>query len=159
MDEPELKIIDIFIYMLRKKLTSASSGKNYIETVWGRGYVLREQIEDAQPVDMRDLGQIFEHDTPLRSKPLPQTVGRDKSRAVSQVKSRPTINRCYLPSLIFRLENSLPHRAKTRPRNSSPQWPRTFFRNAQSRIRSFRRNHEIAAPASNNVRMRLIFKR
>ncbi len=46
MDEPELKIIDVFICKLRKKLANASSGKNYIETVWGRGYVLREPAED-----------------------------------------------------------------------------------------------------------------
>jgi two-component system cell cycle response regulator CtrA len=42
IDEPELKIIDVFICKLRKKLTQASQGENYIETVWGRGYVLRE---------------------------------------------------------------------------------------------------------------------
>ena len=42
MDEPELKIIDVFICKLRKKLAMASNGRNYIETVWGRGYVLRE---------------------------------------------------------------------------------------------------------------------
>jgi len=42
MDEPELKIIDVFICKLRKKLTTALSGDNYIETVWGRGYVLRD---------------------------------------------------------------------------------------------------------------------
>ncbi len=42
MDEPEVKIIDVFICKLRKKLANASEGKNYIETVWGRGYVLRE---------------------------------------------------------------------------------------------------------------------
>ena len=45
MDEPELKIIDVFICKLRKKLANASQGKNYIETVWGRGYVLREPTE------------------------------------------------------------------------------------------------------------------
>ena len=45
MDEPELKIIDVFICKLRKKLASATSGQNYIETVWGRGYVLREPEE------------------------------------------------------------------------------------------------------------------
>ncbi|MCJ2101500.1 response regulator transcription factor CtrA [Methylobacterium sp. E-046] len=43
MDEPELKIIDVFICKLRKKLANASQGKNYIETVWGRGYVLRDE--------------------------------------------------------------------------------------------------------------------
>ena len=42
MDEPEAKIIDVFVCKLRKKLANASFGKNYIETVWGRGYTLRE---------------------------------------------------------------------------------------------------------------------
>ncbi|MBI1208481.1 MAG: response regulator [Azospirillum sp.] len=42
MDEPELKIIDVFVCKLRKKLSAASRGENYIETVWGRGYVLRD---------------------------------------------------------------------------------------------------------------------
>ena len=42
MDEPEIKIIDVFICKLRKKLADASNGKDYIETVWGRGYILRE---------------------------------------------------------------------------------------------------------------------
>ena len=41
MDEPDLKIVDVFICKLRKKLASASQGKNYIETIWGRGYVIR----------------------------------------------------------------------------------------------------------------------
>ncbi len=42
MDEPELKIIDVFVCKLRKKLAVAAGGENYIETVWGRGYVLRD---------------------------------------------------------------------------------------------------------------------
>jgi two-component system, cell cycle response regulator CtrA len=42
VDEPELKIIDVFICKLRKKLANATNGDNYIETVWGRGYVLRD---------------------------------------------------------------------------------------------------------------------
>jgi len=46
MDEPELKIIDVFICKLRKKLATSAGGKNYIETVWGRGYVLREPDEN-----------------------------------------------------------------------------------------------------------------
>jgi len=45
MDEPELKIIDVFICKLRKKLASAADGEQYIETVWGRGYVLRDPAE------------------------------------------------------------------------------------------------------------------
>jgi len=47
MDEPEMKIIDVFICKLRKKLASASGGKDYIETIWGRGYVMREPSENA----------------------------------------------------------------------------------------------------------------
>jgi two-component system cell cycle response regulator CtrA len=48
MDEPELKIIDVFICKLRKKLTEATGGDNHIETVWGRGYVLRDPEPMAQ---------------------------------------------------------------------------------------------------------------
>jgi len=47
MDEPEIKIIDVFICKLRKKLANASDGRDYIETVWGRGYALREPSEDG----------------------------------------------------------------------------------------------------------------
>jgi two-component system, cell cycle response regulator CtrA len=50
MDEPELKIIDVFICKLRKKLSMACDGENYIETVWGRGYVLRDPEDMAEPV-------------------------------------------------------------------------------------------------------------
>jgi two-component system cell cycle response regulator CtrA len=48
MDEPELKIIDVFICKLRKKLSEATGGQSHIETVWGRGYVLR----DPAPVEV-----------------------------------------------------------------------------------------------------------
>jgi two-component system cell cycle response regulator CtrA len=46
MDEPEVKIIDVFVCKLRKKLSAATGGDNYIETVWGRGYVLRDPVEE-----------------------------------------------------------------------------------------------------------------
>jgi two-component system cell cycle response regulator CtrA len=42
MDEPELKIIDVFICKLRKKLAAACDGQHYIETIWGRGYMLSD---------------------------------------------------------------------------------------------------------------------
>ncbi len=51
MDEPELKIIDVFICKLRKKLAEVTGGDNYIETVWGRGYVLRDP--DQGDIDRR----------------------------------------------------------------------------------------------------------
>src|SRR3954463_3693300 len=49
-DEPELKIIDIFICKLRKKLAATSGGIDYVETVRGRGYMLRE------PLSLRHAG-------------------------------------------------------------------------------------------------------
>ena len=47
MDEPEIKIIDVFMCKLRRKLANASGGRNYVETVWGRGYMMREPVESA----------------------------------------------------------------------------------------------------------------
>lgn len=43
MDEPDDKIIDVFVCKVRKKLMVASGGVNYVETVWGRGYLLRQE--------------------------------------------------------------------------------------------------------------------
>ena len=41
MDEPDAKIIDVFVCKLRKKLQQAGA-QNVIGTVWGRGYIVRE---------------------------------------------------------------------------------------------------------------------
>ena len=48
MDEPELKIIDVFVCKLRKKIATATDGEHYIETVWGRGYVLRDPVDQSE---------------------------------------------------------------------------------------------------------------
>lgn len=42
IDEPALKIIDVFVCYLRKKLAHATGGKHCIETIWGRGYRMRD---------------------------------------------------------------------------------------------------------------------
>jgi two-component system, cell cycle response regulator CtrA len=60
IDEPELKIIDVFVCKLRKKLSDASAGTNYIETVWGRGYMLKEYPME----DTLDLSKINQEDLP-----------------------------------------------------------------------------------------------
>jgi two-component system, cell cycle response regulator CtrA len=57
MDEPELKIIDVFVCKLRKKLSTATNGDNYIETVWGRGYVLRDPPAEAAEEEPRKLAK------------------------------------------------------------------------------------------------------
>ena len=56
MDEPELKIIDVFICKLRKKLAEATGGDSHIETVWGRGYVLRDPEPDSRDGTRLALG-------------------------------------------------------------------------------------------------------
>lgn len=42
MDEPDMKIVDVFVCKLRKKLTDACDGQSYIQTIWGQGYLLKE---------------------------------------------------------------------------------------------------------------------
>ena len=56
MDEPEMKIIDVFICKLRKKLTQAGAG-NLIGTVWGRGYMLRDPSAETAyvPPDLQAM--------------------------------------------------------------------------------------------------------
>ncbi|MAU19050.1 MAG: DNA-binding response regulator [Martelella sp.] len=54
MDEPELKIIDVFICKLRKKLQQATGGNHYIETVWGRGYVLRDPRPSSKTSEVEE---------------------------------------------------------------------------------------------------------
>ncbi len=58
MDDPQLKIIDVFICKLRKKLAAATEGENYIETVWGRGYVLRDPQEQSGMVAAEAVAAI-----------------------------------------------------------------------------------------------------
>jgi two-component system cell cycle response regulator CtrA len=54
LDEPELKIIDVFVCKLRKKLAQATGGNHYIDTVWGRGYMLRDPAATATTQIPRD---------------------------------------------------------------------------------------------------------
>ncbi len=56
MDEPEVKIIDVFICKLRKKIANLTDGDNYIETVWGRGYVLRDPEEERRKAKAANQG-------------------------------------------------------------------------------------------------------
>ena len=75
IDEPNVKIIDVFMCKLRKKLASASGGKDYIETVWGRGYMLRQPTEKNRrryrpdPSDMRHCRRTSEIRHEFRSNP------------------------------------------------------------------------------------------
>ncbi len=51
MVDLDLKIIDVFVCKLRKKLTAGTGGENYIETIWGRGYVLRDPVDELERGD------------------------------------------------------------------------------------------------------------
>jgi len=48
MSEPEPKVIDVFICKLRKKIAAVNNGDAQIETVWGGGYMLRDQPAEQQ---------------------------------------------------------------------------------------------------------------
>jgi two-component system, cell cycle response regulator CtrA len=58
IDEPEIKIIDVFVCKLRKKLAQATGGSHYIETVWGRGYVLRDPPTDPDLPKTRENDRV-----------------------------------------------------------------------------------------------------
>jgi two-component system cell cycle response regulator CtrA len=47
MDEPDVKIVDVFICRLRRKIAGLTGGLNFIETIWGRGYILK-YLDDVQ---------------------------------------------------------------------------------------------------------------
>jgi two-component system cell cycle response regulator CtrA len=49
-DDPNIKIIDVFICKLRKKLADASAGEHYIKTIWGHGYTLSDPEEKPAAV-------------------------------------------------------------------------------------------------------------
>jgi DNA-binding winged helix-turn-helix (wHTH) protein len=96
MDEPELKIIDVFVCKLRKKLAQATGGEHYIETVWGRGHRLRDPAsmsaaklivrpEDLghEPLKKRSVWQAY------RPRPqAAQTLGQINNLWIKEEKNR-----------------------------------------------------------------------
>jgi two-component system, cell cycle response regulator CtrA len=64
IDEPELKIIDVFICKLRKKIAAATAGDHYIETVWGRGYVLKDPEVQPEAQTAGAQSTVQSHDRP-----------------------------------------------------------------------------------------------
>ena len=76
MDEPEMKIIDVFICKLRKKLAEAGA-PNLIGTVWGRGYTVRDPV--APLVGRYRLRPVAAtHQLPAGSPPSPSTRQPDR---------------------------------------------------------------------------------
>lgn len=53
--EAEPKVVDGFMYKVRKKLAEATGGREYIETAWGRGYTLREPDQESEPLKLPDM--------------------------------------------------------------------------------------------------------
>jgi two-component system cell cycle response regulator CtrA len=75
IDEPDIKEIDKFISKLRKKIGATTGGMHYIETVWGRGYVLKDPNADAEEVVYADDLSLADHEA------------LDVSRAISRANS------------------------------------------------------------------------
>ncbi len=85
MEEPEFKIIDVFVCKLRKKLADYLDGKNYIETVWGRGYVLREPRDEDEFGNPVSSGKAKEKAASEKSSPkdgAPLSPEAPKAKAV-----------------------------------------------------------------------------
>jgi|tagenome__1003787_1003787.scaffolds.fasta_scaffold20974767_5 two-component system cell cycle response regulator CtrA len=78
MDEPEIKIIDVFICKLRKKLANASDGKNYIETVRGRGYILRDPSVDEPMITISSGDTTTFYDAIEWRQAVPNVVAIEK---------------------------------------------------------------------------------
>ena len=56
VDEPEAKIIDVFICKLRRKLEQAGMEGVHIETIWGQGYVI--SASETTPADTEDYEKL-----------------------------------------------------------------------------------------------------
>jgi two-component system, cell cycle response regulator CtrA len=75
MDAPELKVIDVFICKLRRKLKMATGGEHYIETVWDRGYVLRDPAAtQLDRVETRSRTGLISHLTSAGSCTPPRSA-------------------------------------------------------------------------------------
>jgi two-component system cell cycle response regulator CtrA len=75
MDEPEMKIIDVFICKLRKKLALAGAD-SLIGTVWGRGYMIREPQGTPR---MPTLAPEPEAEPPEPMEPLPESFDFERA--------------------------------------------------------------------------------
>jgi two-component system, cell cycle response regulator CtrA len=64
LDEPEIKIVDVFICKLRKKLAKVGM-IDLIGTVWGRGYMIRDVVGDPVPTSVPTKSPVLEPDRPL----------------------------------------------------------------------------------------------
>jgi two-component system cell cycle response regulator CtrA len=91
MDEPGMKIIDVFICKLRKKLANVSGGKDHIETSWGRGYTIREH-------DV--IGATIQDVTKRR--------GSKRAKVAWRARSRSSCIECGLIGTTYRWTNAQP---------------------------------------------------
>lgn len=140
MDEPELKIVDNFISKLRKKLSTR--GQNYIETVHGRGYVLREPAQLANAVGYPEITgnlhkinvkyplQEADHDWPeigrlllLRDKP------EDSYRRWDALLGAENVAAAERPALIAKLRTEV-------ARATRPKWNGRLMRGGELAVLS-----------------------
>ena len=79
MDEPEMKIIDVFICKVRKKFAAAGA-PNAITTVWGRGYIL-EKPNTGSPSVSPELNELLGSER-MTPRAVQGSEGRISNRAV-----------------------------------------------------------------------------
>jgi hypothetical protein len=89
MDEPDLKIIDVYICKLRKKLALAGA-EHMISTMWGRGYVLRETAAAREPRALRMVPGLPVNGDRRRSVGWqPNTAERKRSASIARMAAQP----------------------------------------------------------------------
>ena len=84
-NEPQLKIIDVFICKLRKKLSRAAGGEQYIETVWGRGYCTARPRGGHAGIAARSARRpLLRHQQPgRRARQLQRNAGESGKRSTN----------------------------------------------------------------------------
>jgi len=70
VDEPELKIVDVFVCKLRRKLAKLTGDENCIQTVWGRGYVLRDLGHETTDIYAENYMSLHDEDEQIASNVL-----------------------------------------------------------------------------------------
>ncbi len=85
IDEPERPTIDVFVCNLRRKLALATGGRHYIETAWGRGYVLRDPAAMAAPTLVAGQDNLGACRDDAGTRAADQRTGRQASRPRPQV--------------------------------------------------------------------------
>jgi DNA-binding winged helix-turn-helix (wHTH) protein len=116
IEKPEVKIIDVFVCKLRKKLAEATPGDHYIETVWGRGYAIRYPHPAANRLVQvqSDVGDIV-HLGPSPMREAPVRSVRHNPRDMCMPRDGPPITQRTSGLMVLRSDVALGSKTAVAP--------------------------------------------